>query len=188
MVANFEKLLFLISSVLTFFLFPSSLYFLMCLRAKCKGCCQCCGTDLSVRVWKQERDFIIHHLMVRFPNQAPLKTAAHWTKSKKENWTNNSWGNTDSFTCSWPQCKLQPVWILFWTVLYCKNESLQDMKLLLFKRRSIYFCSNFCVFISKTVTMCTTFKTFLVWACVLFVNSLLHFCMLNIGHQRSCKS
>lgn len=132
----------------------------MCLRAKRKGCCQCCGTDLPIRVCKQEIKFIIHHLMVMFPNQAPLKTAAHWTKSKKENWTNPSWGiKIKTLSCSWPQCRLQFFWILLLTVLYCKNGSLQDMKLLLLKRHSIYFCSNFCVFISKAVTMCTTFKT-----------------------------
>lgn len=96
--------------------------------------------------------------MVRFPNQAPSKTAAHWTKSKKENWTNHSRG-IQTLTCSWPQYRLQFFWILLLTVLYCKNGSLQDMKLLLLKRHSIYFCSNFCVFISKAVTMCTTFKT-----------------------------
>ncbi|OXB73211.1 UNVERIFIED_CONTAM: hypothetical protein H355_011909, partial [Colinus virginianus] len=60
--------------------------------AKRKSCRQCCGADLPIRVRKQKINFVIHHLMVRFPNRAPLKTAAHWTKSKKENWTNYSRG------------------------------------------------------------------------------------------------
>lgn len=131
----------------------SHVLFLFTLRTKCKGCCHCSGTDLSICVWKQERNFITCHFVVRQPNQAPSIRLLHiGLKGKQEGGGRERTPGPTQLR----RCKLlatvinsSPFWILFWTVLYCKNKSLQDMKLLLFTRHSIYFCSNFCVFISR---------------------------------------